>query len=166
MIRVVVDDLAAVRVDAVVRPASTTLEPLPRPHERLEQLAAPSFGALDLKDELAVGSAVVTDAANLGAGLVIHAVIGRKGDALEEKWVRRALESTLHRAAAWQLGSLAIPPLGVGGDEFSVETAARIMSSEIQSYDFSAGFPNEIVLVVGSDDERELFERATAAVSL
>ena len=59
MIRVVVDDLAFVRSDAVIRPATATLEPTTAALRRLEQVGGPAFWQqLKVQQELAVGAAV------------------------------------------------------------------------------------------------------------
>ena len=61
MIRVVVDDLAFLGADAVVRPATTRLAPTTPAVRRLESVAGPGFAdSLRLQKELAVGAAVVT----------------------------------------------------------------------------------------------------------
>ena len=63
MIRVVVDDLAFLASDAIVRPATTRLDPTTPAVRRLEQVGGPEFtGHLRIQKELAVGAAVVTAA--------------------------------------------------------------------------------------------------------
>jgi O-acetyl-ADP-ribose deacetylase (regulator of RNase III) len=159
VIRVVVDDLASVRVDAVVRPASTTLEPYPPANQRLEELAAPAFEKLELREELAVGSAVVTDAGDLPAGLIIHAIVGTDADPVTADAIRRAVASTLHRAAAWQIATVGLPPLGSGTPDLPPERVAAVIMTEIRARDMSVGFPSEVVIVVGTEGEKRLFER-------
>ena len=60
MIRVVVDDIAFVPADAVIRPATTMLEPTAAALRHLEQVGGPAFwGQLKVQQPLAVGAAVV-----------------------------------------------------------------------------------------------------------
>src|SRR2546426_7344914 len=76
VIRVVVDDLAGLASDAIVRPATTRLDPTTPVVRRLEQVGGREFmGRLQLHKDLAVGSAVVTGGGgDLPADFVIHAV--------------------------------------------------------------------------------------------
>src|SRR2546422_8403829 len=61
VIRVVVDDLAFLACDAIVRPATTRLDPTTPMVRRLEQVGGTEFvGRLRVHKDLAVGSAVVT----------------------------------------------------------------------------------------------------------
>src|SRR5439155_6679739 len=61
VIRVVVDDLAFLSSDAIVRPATTRLDPTTPAVRRLEQVGGKEFvGRLQVHKDLAVGSAVVT----------------------------------------------------------------------------------------------------------
>jgi len=81
VIRVVVDDLAAVVADAVVRPTNGNLEAITPALRRLELAAGPRFRDLcRVQHELAVGAAVVTPGGDLPAELVVHAVIMARGD--------------------------------------------------------------------------------------
>ena len=77
MIRVVVDDLATFAADAIVRPATTRLDPTAAALRRLEILGGEDFqNKIRLSRELAVGAAVVTAAGgDLPSEFVIHAVI-------------------------------------------------------------------------------------------
>ncbi|HXH62722.1 MAG TPA: hypothetical protein VNG95_00995, partial [Gemmatimonadales bacterium] len=61
MIRVVVDDLAFLSADAIVRPATARLDSTTPAVRRLETVGGRAFIAqLALQQELAVGAAVVT----------------------------------------------------------------------------------------------------------
>lgn len=76
MIYVVVDDIAFVTADAVVRPATTSLEPTTAALRHLEQVGGPSFlKQIQVNQDLAVGAAVVTGGGDLPAPFVIHAII-------------------------------------------------------------------------------------------
>jgi O-acetyl-ADP-ribose deacetylase (regulator of RNase III) len=165
VIRVVVDDLAFVVADAVVRPATTLLEPTTPGLRRLEQVGGAAFWeGLRVERELAVGSAVVTAAGELAAELVIHAVIRSAAEPVSAQSVRRALTAVLQRATDWQLAHVAMPPLGTGAGNLSLEDAATAMAGPLASV-VPGGFPREITVVVESDDERRVFEAALGARS-
>jgi O-acetyl-ADP-ribose deacetylase (regulator of RNase III) len=158
VIRVVVDNLATVRVDAIVRPATTTLTPVSPPIQDLEDLGAPSFQSIRLETELAVGSAIVTEAGNLAANMVIHAIIAGETEPASEVSVRRAMDSILHRASAWHMTTVGLPLTDTGFGGISTETATRLMVSAIRSHENTTGFPQTMVLVVSSDQDKKMVE--------
>jgi O-acetyl-ADP-ribose deacetylase (regulator of RNase III) len=166
VIRVVVDDLAFVAADAIVRPATTFLEPTTPALRRLEEIAGAAFlQALRVERELAVGSAVVTGAGALASELVIHAVIRSATEPVSRDSVRRALTAALQRAADWQLAHVALPPLGTGAGNLSLEDAAGAMAASLAAVPGPEGFPRDVTVVVETDDERRVFEAALGPVA-
>lgn len=158
MIRVAVDDLAFVAADAVVRPATTSLEPTTPALRRLEQVGGPGLLAqLRLTQELAVGAAVVTGAGDLTAEFVIHAIIRSPREPVTASGVRRALRSVLQRAEDWQLNRLALPPLGTGAGNLTLEDAADAMLAILAEARATA-CPEDILIVVETDEEKQVFD--------
>jgi O-acetyl-ADP-ribose deacetylase (regulator of RNase III) len=161
VIRVVVDDLAFVVADAVVRPATTLLEPTTPSLRRLEQVGGAGFWqSLRIERELAVGSAVVTAAGQLSAELVIHAIIRSATEPVSRDSVRRALTAVLQRAADWQLAHLAVPPLGTGAGNLALEDAAGAMAGALAALPGTGEYPRDVTIVVETDAERAVFEAA------
>jgi O-acetyl-ADP-ribose deacetylase (regulator of RNase III) len=159
VILVVVDDLAFVTTDAVIRPTTSTLDPLSPSLKRLEQVGGPTFwDQLTVQHELAVGSAVVTDAGGLAADLVIHAVICSANEPVTSGQVRQALISALQRAGDWQLRRIAVPPMGTGAGNLELDDAARIMVEVLGPGMATATFPQEVCIVVDSDDDKAVFD--------
>lgn len=159
MIRVVVDDLAFVQVDAVVRPATGELEPTSPGLRRLEQVGGPAFfNQLRVTQELGVGAAVVTGGGDLPAELVIHAVIRTRDEGVSRQGVRRALTSTMQRAVDWRLARVALPPVGTGPGNLTIEDAAQLMFEVLATHMKSAAYPNEVSIVVETDADRQLFD--------
>jgi O-acetyl-ADP-ribose deacetylase (regulator of RNase III) len=159
VIRVVVDDLAFVGADAVVRPATGNLEPTTPSLRRLEQVGGEAFwNQLRVAQTLDVGAAVVTQAGDLPAEFVIHAIISNPTEQVSAAGVRRALTSALQRADSWQISRVAIPPVGVGAGNLSLEEAARIMYDVLVGHLNEASFPSEISIVVENEEERAVFE--------
>jgi len=159
VIRVVVDDLAFVGADAIVRPASALLEPTTPTLRRLEQIGGPKFWEqLRAERELAVGSAVVTGGGDLTAELVIHAIIRSATEPVSRDSVRRALTAALQRAADWQLAHLAIPPLGIGAGNLPLEDAARVMTETLGWVPGPTGYPRDVTVVVDTEEEQHLFQ--------
>ncbi len=159
MIRVVVEDLAFVEADALVRPATATLQSTSPALRRLEQIGGPSFiQALTVHQDLDVGSAVVTAGGDLAAELVIHAVIWSAEEPVTPAGVRLALTGVLQRAADWQLARIAIPPLGIGPGQLSLEDAVHVMA-EVLTRDLPhATYPKDVCIVVETEEAREIVE--------
>ncbi len=162
MIRVVVDDLAFLAADAVVRPATTRLAPTTPAVRRLETVAGPRFAdRLRLQKELAVGAAVVTaGGGDLPAEFVIHAVIQSDTEPVTRDGVARAWRSTLQQAQEWEFSSVTAPPLGTGAGNLSMEDAADIMVPILKAHLGSATFPGSVSIVVETPADRETFEAA------
>jgi O-acetyl-ADP-ribose deacetylase (regulator of RNase III) len=159
VIRVVVDDLAFVAADAIVRPANSLLEPTTAALRRLEQIGGAAFwDQLRTERELAVGSAVVTGAGDLGVELVVHAIIRSPTEAASRDTVRRALTAALQRAADWHLAHLAMPLLGTGAGNLTLEDAADVMGMVLAALPGMAGFPRDVTIVVETDEERAVVE--------
>ncbi len=159
MIRVVVDDLAFVSADAVIRPTTATMEPLSSSLRRLEKVGGPSFwNQLSIHDDLAVGSAVVTGAGDLAADLVIHAVICSTEEPVSPQHVRGALISALQRADDWQIRRLALPPIGTGAGNLQLEDVAQLTVDILGKAMATANYPKEISIVVEKDEDMAIFE--------
>jgi O-acetyl-ADP-ribose deacetylase (regulator of RNase III) len=162
VIQVVVDDLAFLAAEAVVRPATTRLDPTTPAVRRLETVGGIEFvGRLRLQKELAVGAAVVTaGGGDLPAEFVIHAVIQSDTEPITRDGVTRAWRSTLQQAQEWEFTSVTVPPIGTGAGNLSVEDAADIMVPILKSHLANAAFPANVAIVVETPEERDAFEAA------
>jgi O-acetyl-ADP-ribose deacetylase (regulator of RNase III) len=159
VIRVVVDDIAFVQADAVIRPATATLEPTASALRHLEEVGGAAFQKqLQVQQALAVGAAVVTSAGELPAEFVIHAIIRSMSEAVSPAGVRRALTSAMQRAVDWQLARVTIPPLGTGAGNLSVEDAARVMIEVLSQHTAVAAYPSDVAIVVENEEEKTVFE--------
>ncbi len=159
MISVVVDDIAFVEADAVVRPATDRLEPTSSALRHLEQIGGPAFWRqLEVRQELAVGAAVVTGAGDLPTEFVIHAIIRSVTEPVSELTVRRALTSALQRAVDWQLSRVAIPPIGTGAGNLSLEEAAAVMVDVISRHAAVSQYPSEVYIVVDNEEDKQVFD--------
>ena len=159
MIRAIVGDLASIRVDAVVRPTTPKLGPASPELESLERVAGPGFHAqLTTARELGIGSAVVTDSGDLTTDFVIHAVVGYPEAPILADAVRRAVQSALERAAAWQFQRVAFPPIGVGPGSLVMSATAQIMAEVIIEHLKAAEYPSDVLIVVETENDREIFE--------
>jgi len=162
----VVDDLAFMAVDAVLRPASDTLDPVASVSSRLDQLAGPAFAEemRRLRSAMEVGSAVVTGAGDLAAQFVIHAVIrGERSNATRDS-VRRALTSAWQRAATWGLDRIAGPPVGAGAGQLGLADAAALMAETWALHRQAGRAPTSLHIVADREEERSIIEAAIQQV--
>src|SRR4029077_11233599 len=114
VIRVVVDDIAFLAAAAVVRPATTRLDPTTAALRRLETGGGGGFTrGVQVQKELAVGAAVVTaGGGDLPAEFVIHAVIRSDTEPVTRDGVARAWRGALPQAPGGGVTGLQGPPLG------------------------------------------------------
>lgn len=168
MIRVVVDDLAFLATDAIVRPATARLDSTTPAVRRLEQAGGSEFlNQLQVRKDLAVGAAVVTaGGGDLPAEFVIHAVIQSDTEPISPRTVERAWLSALERAREWEFARLTTPPLGTGAGNLTVEDAAAIMVRVARAQSSGAAFPSDVCIVVETPEDREAFEAALRRVEI
>jgi O-acetyl-ADP-ribose deacetylase (regulator of RNase III) len=89
-----------------------------------------------------------------------------RGEPVTPAGVRRAAAAALRQAGQWQIGTLALPPLGTGAGQLTVEEAADALRLALGDIAPDAGHPANIVVVVETDAEREIFEARLAGGSL
>ncbi|MGH7703116.1 MAG: macro domain-containing protein [Gemmatimonadales bacterium] len=159
MIRVVVDDLAFLPVDAVLRPANETLDPTTPLVARLDRCAGQEFThARRVQAPLEVGAAVVTRGGELAAPFVVHVVIRSAEQRVARDTVRRGLLSAWQRAADWQLSRVATPLVGAEVGGLSVEEAAAVMAETYREHAGSGACPTDLSIVVEHDRDRAVVE--------
>ena len=168
MIRVVVDDLAFLPSDAIVRPVTARLDPTTPAVRRLERVGGTEFvDRLRLQKDLAVGAAVVTGGGgDLPAEFVIHAVIQSETEPVTRESVARAWLSALERAREWEFARLTAPPIGTGAGNLATEDAAAIMVTVLKAQAGQSAFPSDVCIVVETPEEREAFEAAVRALGV
>jgi O-acetyl-ADP-ribose deacetylase (regulator of RNase III) len=152
------DDLGSVRVDAVLRPAGESLEPLAAVASRLDQLGGQRFADQHrVSSPLEAGAAVVTSGGDLVAPFVIHVVIGDSLSPVASTTVRRALVSAWQRAGAWGLGRIAAPLVGADGGQLSAEESATLLVETFPRQG-AADNPAELCIVVERQEDRDIVE--------
>jgi len=159
VIRVVVDDIAFVQADAVIRPATATLEPTSSALRHLEQVGGPSLQRQSqVQQALAVGAAVVTGGGELPTEFVIHAVVRSITEPVSSAGIRRALTSALQRAVDWHFARVTLPPLGTGAGNLSVEDAAQVMVEVLGRHLAAAPYPTDVTIVVEREEDKRVFD--------
>jgi O-acetyl-ADP-ribose deacetylase (regulator of RNase III) len=157
VIHVVVDDLATIKADAVVRAADQSLGPSSPAMARLDERAGPRFAdQRRVSSSLKAGSAVVTGSGDLPAPFVLHVVIQDGELRAGRDVVRRALMSAWQRATDWELATIASPLVGADSGELSLEEAATLLAETFSTA--PKGCPAELHIVVDRDADRVLVE--------
>ncbi len=158
MIRCVVDDLAFIEADAILRAANDRLEPVTAAGVRLDRQAGPAFAA-DCRTAMPLdaGSAVITRAGELSAPFMLHVILQDRDSAITPEVLRRALASAWRRASEWGLKRLASAPLGTGPGLLDIEEAAALM---VETLGAGPRPMPELTIVVEREAERELVEAA------
>jgi O-acetyl-ADP-ribose deacetylase (regulator of RNase III) len=157
VIHVLVDDLALIKADAIIRPADETLSPTTPATIRLDERAGPRFAdQRRVSTALKAGAAVVTGSGDLAAPFVLHVVIRDPDIQTGRDIVRRALVSAWQRATDWELGTIATPLVGADSGQLSVEEAVTLLAETFPSS--GQGFPGELTIVVDQEAERVLVE--------
>lgn len=157
MIHVIVDDLALIKADAVLRPADASLGPASPAMARLDERAGPRFAdQCRVSNSLKAGSAVVTGSGDLAAPFVLHVVIQDPEIRTGREVVRRALVSAWQRATDWELSTIAAPLVGAESGQLSLEEAATLLAETFPAE--PKGCPAELHIVVERDTERVLVE--------
>ena len=163
MIDVRVEDLAFYAGDAIIRPATSTLGATTPLLRKLELAGGRKLlDQLVVSEPLAVGSAVVTSAGELPAGLLVHAIVSSPTERVSRDGVRRAFRSALERALAWQMADVAVPPLGLGAGNLDIDQSALLMADELARHLGAAAFPRRVTLIAETDDEAHALEGAIA----
>ena len=158
MITVVVDDLASLGVDALLRPAGESLEPLAAAASRLDQLAGRRFADQHrVSSPLEAGAAVVTGGGDLVAPFVIHVVIRDSASPVARTTVRRALVSAWQRATEWGLTRIAAHLVGADAGALSLVEAATLLV-ETFPRPGAADNPAELCIVVERQEDRDAVE--------
>lgn len=164
MIHVILDDLASMQADAIVRTADESLDPISPAMVRLDQRAGPRFAEQRrVSSSLKAGSAVVTGSGDLAAPFVLHVVIQGPDIQTGREVVRRALVSAWQRATDWDLGIIAAPLVGADSGQLSVEEAATLLAETFPAA--PSGCPKELRIVVDRDADRVLVEATVRRIT-
>lgn len=157
MIQVVVDDLALIDADAVVRPADESLNPVGPTSSRLDERAGARFAQQrHLSNPLKAGAAVITGSGDLAAPFVLHIVIRDADSKTGREVVRKALVSAWQRATDWELRILATPLVGADSGDLTMEESASLLAETFPAD--ARTCPSALHIVVERDTDRELIE--------
>jgi O-acetyl-ADP-ribose deacetylase (regulator of RNase III) len=152
--------------EAILRSVSSNLDPDTPFGREVELAAGPQLSdRLQSLGELPLGAAVITPAGNLPAGFLIHVVVRSLEDTITPAVLRLAVTNGLRRAREWGIGSLLLPPLGTGAGNMDAQESAEIMIPLLAHELNEGGDLSEVMLLVGTEYELEVFSGALEACS-
>jgi O-acetyl-ADP-ribose deacetylase (regulator of RNase III) len=113
-------------------------------------------------DGLPTGKAAITSGGQLQARHVIHTVgpIWRGGDRGEPRELADCYVNSLILAKQKRLKSVAFPSISTGAYGYPIEAASRIALRAVKEFVENEGWPPEVVFVLFSDRDLEVYERA------
>lgn len=160
MIQVRRGELADAEVEGVVRPVRADLSPVNVTSRDLVARAGSAVEEhLTRLGSLPLGGAVITPAGDLACDFLIHVVVMSEDEPQTSHTLQRALQNGLRRASDWGLGSLALPPLGIGVGTIEPEAGARALAEILFNHLDEGTAPLALTILVTSDYELDLFER-------
>ena len=112
------------------------------------------------------GAAVVTEAGNLPAQYVIHAVgpIWKGGQDQEASLLASAYRRSLEIASAQQCASVAFPSLSTGAYAYPLPQAAHVALGAVAAYLRQHGRPERVRFVLFDNRTYEVYAAALAAI--
>jgi O-acetyl-ADP-ribose deacetylase (regulator of RNase III) len=167
-IRLVRGDITGVPVDAIVNAANSGLRGGGGVDGAIHRAGGRAIMAdLDRRygpgRHCPTGSAVISDAGNLPARIVIHAVgpIWRGGSDGEPALLAGAYRTSLDLAAAEEARTIALPSISTGVYGYPLDLAARVAFETVRAWvDEHPDALDEIVFVLFSADSLAAFEQA------
>lgn len=164
-IEVMVGDITAVEVEAIVNAANSQLWMGGGVAGAIKRAAGAQVEADAMaQGPIRPGQAVVTSAGQLPPPIrwVIHAATMGADLRTSEEYIRAATRAAIETAAQVGAKSIALPALGTGVGGFSIHRAAEIMVAEAHRAQESASPLERILFVVRDQSAREEFARAGA----
>ena len=152
-LEVVCGDITGISVEAVVNPANDMLWMGGGVSSQIRKAGGDSIEQEALaKAPAAIGDAVVTDAGDLHARKVIHAVVTGQDLVATEPAIRGAVTSSLKQADSLHCTSIAIPMLTTDISHIEVHIAACIIVEETVNYLINNNKSLEYVVFVEKDE--------------
>lgn len=159
MIRILREELAAARQEAVLRPVSAEWTAVTPAMRRMELAAGPTVEAqCQAMGELPVGSAIITGAGDLPARFMVHVVVRSMEERVSGHGVERGLRNGVRRLAEWGIRGVALPPLGTGAGNLDPDDAAAVMLPVLHEA-VDVGILDTVDIHVESEYELDVFQR-------
>ncbi len=153
-------DITELDVEALVNAANEDLQLGSGVAGAIREKGGPSIQEeCDRIGHTPVGTAVLTNAGNLDAKHVIHAVGPRMGEGDEDRKLASAIRSSLAVADRHGLRSIALPAISTGVFGFPVDRCAKILLTEVYRYLQGGTKIESVVVALWGDENFEIFKR-------
>ncbi len=163
-LRLIKGDLTALDVDAFVHYAQPDLKLGAGFGNAIAVRGGPKVQeALNGTGPLPVGEAVVTEAGNLKARYIVHAVGPRFQEEDLEGRLRTTVQSALRRADEKGVKTLALPAMGAGFYGIPLPVCARVTLEAIHEYLNGNTGLSEVIVCLNDGREFATFRRALEA---
>lgn len=160
-IQIIQGDITAIRVDAIVNAANTTLLGGGGVDGAIHRAAGPELLAeCRTLGGCSIGQAKITQGYRLPAAWVIHTVgpVWQGGEHDEDVLLESCYRNSLALATAHAIRSIAFPAISTGVYRFPAERAARIAVQTVRDFLETAGSLEKIIFVCFDAERLKLFE--------
>lgn len=162
MVEIIKGDITTMRVDAIVNAANQTLLGGGGVDGAIHRAAGPRLKAeCAMAGGCPTGSAKLTDAYDLPARFVIHAVgpVWHGGDRGEDELLASCYRTCFKLAEEHRIDSIAFPCISTGVYRFPFERACGIALSEIFRAQDEGSRVREVYCVCFSDEDFNIYRR-------
>ncbi len=167
ILRLVNGDVTVQQVGAIVYYAASNLVLGSGYGTAISVRGGPSIQkALSAMAPVEVGHAVITEAGNLPAQWIIHAVGPKFQEPDEENKLRATIKDALRRAEEKQVETIAFPPMGTGFYGISPEMCAKVMIEVIKDHLNGPTSIKEVLICLKDTRDKEPFVRHLEQTSL
>ncbi len=161
MITLRLGDLCDASTEALVRETVSDGSSRTMVGRRTEMRLGPEvLQRVERMGEMPIGTAVLTPGGDLNAAFVLHLVVTSFEEPITLESVERSLRNGLRRLTDFGIGSLSLPPLGLGVGNLDAEGTAEMLVQVLNAHLLGDDAPGEIEIVVENDFEQEIFQRA------
>jgi O-acetyl-ADP-ribose deacetylase (regulator of RNase III) len=159
-IRLKQGDITEMKTDAIVNAANAQLQMGGGVAGAIRNKGGPEIQKeCNEKAPISVGEAVITNGGNLKAKYVIHAVGPRMGEGNEKEKLKNATLSSLKILDENDLKTIAFPAISTGIFGYPIEDCAKIMISSTMEYLNQSTNIKEVVFVLYSQSDFDVFEK-------
>ena len=160
VLEIIEADITQMRTDAIVNAANAQLILGGGVAGAIRKKGGPAIQQeCDLKGPTFVGNAVITNAGDLKAKYVIHAVGPRMGEGDEDSKLENATLNSLKTADENNLKSISFPAISTGIFGFPMERAAEIMLSATINYLEGKTELEKVVFCLFGNESYSIFEK-------
>ena len=154
--------ITALRVDAIVNPANTSLQGSGGVDGAIHRAAGPELLAECLSlNGCKIGQSIMTDAYKLPCNKIIHTVgpVWCGGSKNEDELLASCYRTALDIAAEQKLTSIAFPYIGTGHCHFPKERATEIALGVIKDYILTGKYKGYVIVCCFQERDAEIYKR-------